>query len=576
MTMRPWIALAAAAIAGGAMAQTLGPFGPFFPIAGQQEFSGRMTVRPLTRQAWMARGLTQTQADAAVARARQRVATIALRSVPQTGEILVDIPTGQDEQSLAGQLMRTGDYEYAVPDWFVYPVRTPNDPMFSQQWHHQVMGSPTGWNIATGASNVTVAVVDTGVKIDHVDLQAQMVPGYNSVDRQTQANGGDVTDINGHGTHVAGCAAAIGNNGVGVTGVGWRFKIMPIRTSNSPGGGASLADITHGAMWAAENGAKVVSASYSGVDSPSVGTAGTYIKTKNALFLYAAGNDNRNLSGFSYADTIVVGASDEGDGKAGFSAYGRGVAVFAPGTNILSTTSDGAYGGASGTSMATPVANGVVALIWSIAPSLNASQVQDVLYDTCENIGDPNIFGNGRVSVALAAAEANRRRLQTSLVQPYFLGLMLGTRTAGSLADVVAGRSVGYQIRSAWNANLGWQAGAEFRYRWTGARNRVETLTPQLTVSLDNSAWVTGMVHVWNNRTARWEFVKSYQLPTVNRPFTMAPVLTQPPSDLIASDGTIRVMVRGLSPTRRQGVSPSAYTLKLRTAPLKVGYRLSD
>jgi hypothetical protein len=104
----------------------------------------------------------------------------------------------------------------------------------------------------------------------------------------------------------------------------------------------------------------------------------------------------------------------------------------------------------------------------------------------------------------------------------------------------------------------------------------VETLTPQITVSIDNSAWVTGMVYVWSYRTARWEFVKSYQLPTVNRPFLMAPALTQPPTDVIASDGTVRLMFRGLSPTRRQGVSPSAYTLKLRTAPLKVGYRLTD
>jgi subtilisin family serine protease len=187
-----------------------------------------------------------------------------------------------------------------------------------------------------------------------------------------------------------------------VSGVGWNFKIMMVRVSDVSSGSSSIEYITSGARWAADHGAKVVSSSYSGVDSPSVGTTGTYIKSRGALYLYAAGNDGRNLAGSDYPDVIIVGATDQNDAKASFSAYGLAVDVFSPGVNILSTLNGGSYGQKSGTSMATPIANGVIGMIWSVNSNFTPAQAESFLSSSCDDLGSPgddSTYGWGRVNV---------------------------------------------------------------------------------------------------------------------------------------------------------------------------------
>ncbi|HRJ49433.1 MAG TPA: PA14 domain-containing protein, partial [Phycisphaerales bacterium] len=183
-------------------------------------------------------------------------------------------------------------------------------------------------------------------------------------------------------------------------GIGWNFKIMMIRVEEPGWGYAYLDDLLQGARWAADNGAKTVSTSYSGVDYAGVGTTGTYCKNRGTLHLYAAGNDGRDLSWFDYPNTIVVGASHSGEDRAGWSAYGKAVDVFAPGESILSSCIGGGWCYASGTSMATPVANGVCAMIWAARPSLTAQQVENILFATCKDWGAPgndDVYGWGRV-----------------------------------------------------------------------------------------------------------------------------------------------------------------------------------
>jgi len=236
-------------------------------------------------------------------------------------------------------------------------------------------------------------------------LAANLIPGYNAPDQLEEINGGDTSDINGHGTHVAGCLGAIGNNGVGVAGVTWNMQLMPIRVSNHPGGGAYLSDILDGARWAVNNGAKTVSASYSGVENSSVGTTGTDIKLSGGLFLYAADNNNTNHSSFDYPDTIVVGATDSSDQKPSWSSYGKAIDVASPGVSILSTVRGGGYQAWSGTSMATPIANGVAAMIFAVNPWFTPDQVQDRLYSSCDDIGAPgedDVHGHGRVNLRKA------------------------------------------------------------------------------------------------------------------------------------------------------------------------------
>src|SRR5207249_8749598 len=125
-----------------------------------------------------------------------------------------------NEDHYAARLLATGEYQYVHPDWTCYPVENPpNDPQFADQWHHPRIQSPQAWDITTGDPEFVLALVDAGIDLTHPDLAPHRVPGYNSATHLDEAHGGQVNDINGHGTHTSGDAAAIGNNATGVCGV---------------------------------------------------------------------------------------------------------------------------------------------------------------------------------------------------------------------------------------------------------------------------------------------------------------------------------------------------------------------
>jgi subtilisin family serine protease len=402
-------ALAAAVLASFAPPSPPGdPAAPprFAEVAGVTEFSGRLIVRP-----------RQDLADRAGAEARLK--PIALEYFPDTDEFVVAVPPnlarGEGENALAAELMATGDYQYAEPDWLCYPLAVPNDPEFSRQWHHQRMRSAQAWEITTGSPAITVAVADTGIDLTHPDLAPIRVPGFNSASDLREIDGGDVSDINGHGTHVAGCAAAIGNNATGVSGMGWNMRLMAVRVTNSTAGTATLTDILQGARWAADNGAKAVSVSYSGVANSSVETTGAAMRAVGSLLVFAAGNDGLQLL-IDQQNVMVVGATDDSDNRPGYSAYGPGVDVFAPGSSILSTVRNGAYGTQTGTSMAAPVVAGLCGLIWSLDPAFTFDQVENFVQWGCVDLGEPGddaTFGFGRAdalnSITLAAAAGDPR-----------------------------------------------------------------------------------------------------------------------------------------------------------------------
>ncbi|HEX8876323.1 MAG TPA: S8 family serine peptidase [Phycisphaerales bacterium] len=394
---------------------------------GTTEFTGRMIVRPRPYESgdFAIPGATLARSAAARLRLNQNGMSV-VRYWPETDEYLVEVAPpgavalmlpgarGHDENARSRELLQTGDYQYAQPDWKCYPTATPNDTLYSSQWHLPQIKAPQAWDITTGASSFIVAIVDSGIDKTHPDLASRLVPGYVSVEGKTEAQGGDVSDVNGHGTNCAGTAAAIGNNALGVSGAGWNFKIMPVRCSANADGTASQSAILDGARWAAQNGARTISASFTGVDSAAVGTTGTFIKSRGGLFFYAAGNDNINWSGFYYPDTVVVGATSFGDAKAGFSGYGNGVAVFAPGVSILTTFVGGGYGYNSGTSFATPLTNGVAALAWSVNPGLTPDQLQQILYSSTDRLGNTSlvypardsVFGFGRINAYKAVLAA--------------------------------------------------------------------------------------------------------------------------------------------------------------------------
>ena len=415
----------------------------FVETPGEQEFTGRMIAR-------IARGLAPVDR----ARASAELARVArgLRHEPRTDEHLLVVAEGPArpgvaENAVAAALLATGLFEYVSPDWMLFPTVVPNDPRFGEQWHHVMMQSAAAWDLhrADAATELIVAVTDTGIAGAHEDLQNR-VPGYNAVSNTAESDGGVLADLNGHGTHVAGCAAAAGNNGVGVSGMGWNFRIMPIRVSEASNGGAYMSDLLEGASWAAENGAKVVSASYSGIGNPSIETTGAYIRSLDSSLLWAGGNSAVDHAGWDFDNVLVVGASDQADARASFSGFGRGVDLFAPGVSILSSVTNGTYGNASGTSMATPVANGALALIRSANPALSATHAEHVLMHSCdpwETEANGETFGWGRINLARAVERAQ----QAFVPQPPLARNDRVRALAGSAVEIDV-------LANDWDANM--------------------------------------------------------------------------------------------------------------------------
>ena len=374
---------------------------PYFEVPGELEFSGELIVR-------LKQDLNKSQRAIALGLISKQT----VRHHQATDEFILTVGLtpqriGIPENRCVEELLSTGLFQYAHPNWIVYPTVIPNDPRLNEQWHHTMMKSAEGWNISSGSPSVIVAVTDTGI-VPHEDL-TNRVGGYNAVSHVAEIDGGDLTDLHGHGTHVAGCAAATGNNGIGVAGVGWSLSIMPIRVSESAGGGASMDALLEGQRWATENGAKVVSASYSGIGYAAIETTGAYIRTLDGSLLWAAGNSSTNHSGWDFENVLVVGASDQNDERAYFSSYGLGVDLFSPGVAILSSTKDGSYQAWSGTSMATPVANGALGVIRSANPALSATHAEYILLYACDAWGGASNtidWGFGRINLKTAAEQA--------------------------------------------------------------------------------------------------------------------------------------------------------------------------
>lgn len=380
-----------------AAAQSPEPLPQFVNEPGRHELSGRMIARPVQ--------------DDPLARlaARAEVEAWVVREYPAVDELILAVPDGLDANHFAAQLLASGRWEYVHPDWICYPLVAPNDPYYGNQWHHAMIQSAAGWDLNHDAIGRVAAFTDTGVDLFHADLAASLVPGYNAVDRLAQSAGGNVMDINGHGTMVAGTIGAIGNNGIGVAGVCWQIGLMPVRVSNSTSGGAYLSDLTDGARWAVDNGAKTISASYTGVQDPSIQTTGAYIRSQGGLYFYAADNYGQNHSGFDWQDVVVVGATDQADNLAWFSSYGLAVDCVAPGVDIWTSWLGGGYGGVSGTSFSTPMTNGTAALLWATNPFLDSYEVEARLYASCDDkgaAGNDNIFGWGRINVNKAVHAA--------------------------------------------------------------------------------------------------------------------------------------------------------------------------
>jgi len=316
-------------------------------------------------------------------------------------------PTALDPEAICTDLRGSGAVDFAEPDRLVAPGSVPNDPCYASQWFHKTIGSASAWDVTVGSRSVIAAVCDTGVQSTHPDLSANLrLPGFNSVDNSTNTE-----PVMAHGTSVAGCIGAVGNNAVGVSGVNWSVSILPVRISNRSDGWAYYSDMAEGIRWAADAGARVANLSYDAGASSTVDYAAQYLRDKGGLLFIAAGNSGLDTSATSPNSpySLVVGATTSSDTLAGYSNYGTSIDLVAPGSSIYTTTAGGSYASVSGTSFASPIAAGVAALVFAANPSLTASQAEDAILSTCADLGAAgvdNVYSHGRVNAAAAVAAA--------------------------------------------------------------------------------------------------------------------------------------------------------------------------
>ncbi|MBU6258510.1 MAG: S8 family serine peptidase [Burkholderiales bacterium] len=327
---------------------------------------------------------------------------------------VVDLQTVGNEKAIVARLAHNPFLRFAELDRRVASSFIPNDPYYGSQWHLAQIGAPTAWDSTQGAG-VTIGICDSGVMPNHPDLQANLVPGWNFV-----ANSNSTADVYGHGTAVAGTAAAIVNNGVGVAGVAGAAQIMPLVVTDSTGY-AYYSTIASCVTYLADHGVRIANASFeTAFTSAAVQSAGSYLKSKNGLLITSAGNYGTLNSTPALTSMIPVSATDSTDTITSWSSYGPYVALSAPGQNIYTTTWNGGYGSWWGTSFSSPIVAGVAAMMMSINPALSNAQVESLLYATAVDLGAPGrdiYYGYGRVNAAAAVAAA-RSAVATDTIPP--------------------------------------------------------------------------------------------------------------------------------------------------------------
>ncbi|MBX9737327.1 MAG: S8 family serine peptidase [Phycisphaerales bacterium] len=369
--------------------------------AGEFQLSGRVILRPRLGPDGLlvpSRALAQLKGQL-------------ISVVESTGEHIVRVPDKETDAGFIRRMRATGEFEFVTPDWLCFPAGS-GDPLTPQQWHHTAVQTLEAWPTTEGTGDVIVAIVDSGVDLTHQDLIGRLVlPGHNSVSSSALASAaGPFNDISGtgHGTRCAGIVAAQNNNNLGGSGIAPGVLVLPIRCTNNASGTAFLSDILNGAEWASRNGAQVVSVSYNGVSSPSVGLRGSVLKSFGSLLFFAAGNSGSELSGAAdWPDVVIVSALDRADRRYAQSNFGSPIDIAAPGVEILSTMIQNQYTSSTGTSFAVPQAAGVAALLWSIASAVSPDDIQNVLTNSAIDIGAPGEdaeFGAGRLNAARALA----------------------------------------------------------------------------------------------------------------------------------------------------------------------------
>ncbi len=390
----------------------------------------------------------------AITRRAARIAVSGER-VREPGLSIVDglelVRTSLPVAVAAARLRATSGVLYAEPDYEIRAAAGPNDPLLPLQWGFENSSDTDldmngAWAVTRGSPDVVVAVVDSGVQLDHEDLAGNLWsnPGEIAANGIDDDDNGYVDDVHGwdfvagdnvpddedgHGTHVSGTIAAVGDNGVGVTGVAYGSRIMPLRVLGAAGVGY-VSDAIRAIDYAWRNGARISNHSWgwSGGASQPLRDAIEAAGRHEHLVVAAAGNADRNVdelafypAAYDLPNVISVAASTVGDERAAFSDFGPlGVDVAAPGEDITSTFTGSGYESMSGTSMATPHVTGVAALVLSIHPGWTASEVRARILGTARPVTafEAIIASGGVVNAAAAVAAVADRAPVVTITAP--------------------------------------------------------------------------------------------------------------------------------------------------------------
>lgn len=313
------------------------------------------------------------------------------------------------------------------PNVIFFVNQDPNDPLYPQLWGFQKISMPQAWDISTGSESILVGVIDSGIDINHPEFAGRLVGGYDFL-----RNDSIPDDELGHGTHVSGTIGAIGNNALGVAGINWNVKIIPLKICDASGK-CLLSSLGNAINTGLQDGAKVFNMSLGGETPcpPSLQSAINASTNKGSIVVAAAGNSNGNADNFAPGNcqnVLTVGAVDIADARSVWSVsnnkgsnYGSVVEIAAPGTGIISTMPGGNYASKDGTSMASPHVAGAAALLLSVNPGLSAQQVFDCIVQNSDPISTDFPIGGKRLNVSkmlTACKDLNGNGTPTSSPNP--------------------------------------------------------------------------------------------------------------------------------------------------------------
>ncbi|MDE0398328.1 MAG: S8 family serine peptidase [Candidatus Poribacteria bacterium] len=381
-------------------------------------------------------------------------------------------------------LVEAVEYNYLRPT--LADAVVPNDPKYPEQWSLPLMKLPQAWAIEKGNRNVVIAVIDSGIDYRHHDLAPKAwinpneipengldddgngyiddVYGWDFTDAPNiQAEGdylegdNEPIDESGHGTHVAGIAGAMPNNGIGIAGVAWKCPLMAIRAGLSLGGSSRMQDDDSASaiVYAADNGASVINMSW-GSERRSfvIQDAIDYAYAQGAVLVAAAGNSQKPAAIFpaAYRKVIAVASTEQNQQRFYQSNFGASIDIGAPGNVILSTQIDNQYRLLTGTSMASPHVAGVAALLLAKRPALTHEEVRHILINTADPVHQEDSDELDEKFVGAGTVNAERALFASGALQARILAPE--TNSGGAEAITFVGDTGGYKFQS-WQLSYG-------------------------------------------------------------------------------------------------------------------------